>query len=38
MSLRLESAPLELAVPTLVIDTADGYRPEWDDVVGFANQ
>ncbi|MEX1007487.1 MAG: ATP-binding protein [Acidimicrobiia bacterium] len=28
-------APMELDIPTLVVDTTDGYRPDYPTIVGF---
>ncbi|MCY3959257.1 MAG: AAA family ATPase [Chloroflexi bacterium] len=29
--------PIGLALPTLVVDTSDGYRPDFDEIVAFAS-
>lgn len=29
--------PIRLKLPTLVVDTSDGYRPEFDEIVSFAS-
>lgn len=29
--------PIRLDLPTLVVDTSDGYRPEFDEIVSFAS-
>ena len=29
--------PIGLDLPTLVVDTSDGYRPEFDEIVSFAS-
>lgn len=30
--------PLDLEVPTLVVDTSEAYRPEYSDIVAFINK
>jgi hypothetical protein len=30
--------PLDLAIPTLRIDTTDGYRPSFEEIVAFAKR
>lgn len=29
--------PIQLNLPTLIVDTSDGYRPEFDEIVAFAS-
>lgn len=31
-----EYQPIRMDLPTLVVDTSDGYRPEFDEIVAFA--
>ncbi len=33
-----QSEPLELAVPTLHVDTLDGYKPSYEEIVAFVGQ